>query len=176
MLKEKFGFNFSNTDIENLYSNNNPGKPHIANLMVKYKYAKDKEDAFYSYLNKIKIPSYYISPEEAIVTILKSGGIPILAHPSYGSGDELFVGYAMEERLQRLIGMGIQGMEGFYSGFTEKLQNEIIGLAEKYDLYLTAGSDYHGSNKFVKLGFNNLDNAQLAPKGLQRFLEDVVVR
>ena len=175
-LKEDFGITFSQEDIDMLYENKNPGKPHIANLMVKYKYVKSKEDAFYNFLNKINIPNIYIQPEEAISAILQSGGIPILAHPSYGSGDEFFTGDEMEERLKRLMGMGIKGVEGFYSGFSMKMENEICGLAEKYDLYVTAGSDYHGKNKFIELGQNNLNDALQGPKGLRRFLEDVPLR
>ena len=68
------------------------------------------------------------------------------AHPSYGCGDELFIGDDMENRLKKLIGFGLKGVETFYSGFTAPLQKEILSFAEKYDLYVTAGSDYHGSN------------------------------
>ena len=49
-------------------------------------------------------------------------------------------------------------------------------LAEKYDLYVTAGSDYHGKNKFIELGQNNLKDALQGPKGLRRFLKDVPLR
>ena len=176
ILKTNYGISFSGADIEGLYANNNPGKLHIANLMVKYKYTSTKEEAFTSFLNKVKIPSVYVLPEEAVTAILQSGGIPILAHPSFGSGEEHIVGKEMEERLIRLLKMGIRGMEGFYSGFTPDLQEEILALAEKYDLYITAGSDYHGKNKSVSLGQNNLDDALQAPKGLRWFLDEVPLR
>ena len=175
-LKNDFGIDFSKEDIDMLYENKNPGKPHVANLMVKYKYVKSKEDAFYNFLNKIHIPNLYIKPEEAISAILQSGGIPILAHPSYGSGDEFFTGIEMEERLNRLMEMGIRGVEGFYSGFSTKMEKEILDLAKKYNLYVTAGSDYHGKNKIIGLGQNNLDDALDGPEGLRRFLEDVPLR
>ena len=56
------------------------------------------------------------------------------------------------------------------------MQKEILGLAEKYNLYITAGSDYHGGNKLVMLGDNNLADVDQAPAGLHRFLEDVSYR
>lgn len=172
-LKEKFGFFFSDEDVAALYRNNNPGKPHIANLMVKYGFAATQKQAFSDYLNRAKIPNAQFRPEAAINAILESGGIPILAHPSFGSGDELYTGAEMEERVRRMMNFGIQGLEGYYSGFTPKLQQEILGLAEKYDLYVTAGSDYHGENKMIKLGDNHLQDVRDSPAGLHRFLETV---
>ena len=56
------------------------------------------------------------------------------------------------------------------------MQEEVLALAEKYDLYVTAGSDYHGKNKLVMLGDNNLSDVSQAPRGLHRFLEDVNLR
>ena len=175
-LREKFGIEFSNEDVAKLYTNNNPGKPHIANLLVKYGFAKTMKQAFSDFLNKAKIPNIYISPEKAISAILESGGIPVLAHPSFGSGDETIMGKEMEERLQRLMEFGIRGVEAYYSGFSPVMQKEILGLAEKYNLYITAGSDYHGGNKLVMLGDNNLADVDQAPAGLHRFLEDVSYR
>ncbi len=173
-IKDTFGFDFSPEDIDALLALNNPGKPHIANLMVKYGYAESKEDAFDKYLNKLRFKDQYVRPEEAIRGILGSGGIPVLAHPPYGDGDQLILGDEMEERLKRLMDFGIKGVECFYSGFTPKLCQMMLGLAEKYDLYVTAGSDYHGKNKLIALGDNNLPEKSEWPEGLTRFIDDVI--
>ena len=114
-------------------------------------------------------------PQEAIEGILKSGGIPVLAHPSYGDGDQLIIGEEMEQRLLRLMDFGLKGLEAFYSGFTPKIQSETLLLAQRYDLYVTAGSDYHGINKMIDLGWTNLEDLSEAPPGLLRFLEDVEI-
>ncbi len=172
-LKERFGFSFPQGELNKLLTQDNPGKPHIANLMVKYGYAKTKEKAILDYINQVHFHSEYVRPEEAIAGILGSGGIPILAHPAYGSGDQLILGAEMEERLVRLMGFGLKGLESFYSGFTPKITNEMLGLAEKYGLYVTAGSDYHGRNKLITLGDNGLSEDTVYPEGLKRFLEDV---
>ncbi len=176
VLRETFGIEFSDKDAAELYANNNPGKPHIAKLLVKYGFAETVNQAFADFLNKVKIPNIYIRPEKAISAILESGGIPVLAHPSFGSGDEVIMGDDMDERLQRLIGFGIKGVEAYYSGFSPAMQKEILDFAEKYNLYITAGSDYHGEHKLVMLGDNNLDDIDQAPAGLHRFLEDVSYR
>ncbi len=171
-LKEEYGFSFPDADVEDLMSAENPGKPHIANLMVKYGYADSISGAMKEYLNKIRVASERIRPETAIDAILKSGGIPVLAHPFYGSGDELIVGEEMEERLERLVGFGLRGVEAFYSGFTDKLCRSMLLLAERFDLYVTAGSDYHGTNKMVALGDTGPERTE-DPAGLTRFLNDV---
>ncbi len=175
-LNSAFGLSFSDEDIRHLFENDNPGKPHIANLMVKYGYADSIKEAFDKFLDRARIPGIFIRPEDAIRAILESGGIPVLAHPSYGSGDELILGDDMDQRLRRLIEFGLQGVEAFYSGFTKKIRDELLGFARKYDLYITAGSDYHGQNKNVILGDNDLDDIREGPDGLQRFLKDVTMR
>ncbi|MBR2842788.1 MAG: hypothetical protein IKF06_05875, partial [Lachnospiraceae bacterium] len=171
LLGEMFGFYFPEEEVEALLSLENPGKPHIGNLMVKYGFAESKEQAIKEFINKTRIKTTYIRPEEAIEGILKSGGIPILAHPSFGDGEQLILGEEMEERLRKLIGYGLEGLEAFYSGFTPKLSGELLSYADKYDLLVTAGSDYHGSNKLVLLGDTGLENTKDGPKGLLRFLE-----
>ena len=172
-LKSRFGFEFPEDELNTLLSMPNPGKPHIGNLMVKFGYAETKEQAIRSFINQLHFRSEYVRPEQAIRGILDSGGIPVLAHPSYGSGDQLILGEEMDRRIRRLMDFGLQGLEGFYSGFTAKLRSEILDFARKYELYVTAGSDYHGSNKLVRLGDTGLSEAQEWPEGLKRFLEEV---
>jgi predicted metal-dependent phosphoesterase TrpH len=144
--------------------------------MVKYGYAKTKEAAIKDYLNKLRVASQSVRPEEAISGILESGGIPVLAHPSFGDGDQLIIGEEMEKRLLRLIGLGIRGVEAFYSGFSPKLRNEMLSLADRYDLYVTAGSDYHGRNKLVELGDTGMDADESVPAGMKRFLEAITLQ
>ena len=169
-IREKFGFSFSEADVQKLQALDNPGKPHIGNLMVQYGYAPSKEDAIREYLNKARFPNEYVRPEQAISGILKSGGIPVLAHPVYGSGDELILDDEMDRRLHRLVEFGLQGVEAFYSTFTPKMVREMLCFAEKYNLYVTAGSDYHGNNKWIDLGETNLDMVDSIPDGMKRFM------
>lgn len=173
-LQSEFGFTFPPEELEHLLTLDNPGKPHIGNLMVKYGYAETKEDAMNRYINLARIRSEYIRPEEAIQGILDSGGIPVLAHPSYGSGDQLILGEEMDRRLRRLMEFGLRGLEAYYSGFTGRIRRELLSFAEKYDLYVTAGSDYHGSNKLVELGDTGLEDSADWPEGLQKFLKAMI--
>ena len=69
----------------------------------------------------------------------------------------------------------LRGLEAFYSGFTEKLRRELLSFAERFDLYVTAGSDYHGKNKLVELGDTGWNSDTPIPEGLAGFLKDVRV-
>ena len=169
-IRNEFGFAFPQEEIDELLAMDNPGKPHIGNLMVKYGYAETKKQAIKEFINKLRMGDEYIRPEEAIAGILGAGGIPVLAHPCFGDGDQLIVGEEMEARLARLIEMGVQGMEVFYSGFSPRLRDEMHALAEKYHLCITAGSDYHGTNKKIPIGKTGLDEALDYPEGMERFL------
>lgn len=174
-IRDRFGITFPEEEIQALLGLDNPGKPHIGNLMVKYGYVPSKEVAIKEYLNLARFPGEYVRPEEAIRGILASGGIPVLAHPAYGSGEELILGAEMDERLQRLIGFGLQGVEGFYSGYSQNLTKETLNFAEKYDLYVTAGSDYHGKNKMIALGDTTLEADVMIPEGMRRFFKAIGV-
>lgn len=172
-LKSEYGFAFSEEELSELLSLENPGKPHIAKLMIRRGYAESMQDAIGNYIDGLHLKNKHVRPEAAISGILQSGGIPVLAHPIYGSGDQLILGEEMEDRIRRLMAFGLKGMECFYSGFTEKMRNEMLRFAERFSLYVTAGSDYHGSNKLVRLGDTGLAESGLYPDGLKQFLKDV---
>jgi predicted metal-dependent phosphoesterase TrpH len=174
-LQKEFDFRFTEDEIDDLLSKDNPGKPHIANLMIGHGYVNDIQDAIKNYINKKEFQNEHVRPEDAIKGILKSGGIPVLAHPTYGDGDDLILGEEMEKRLQHLMSFGLEGVEAFYSGFSPKIESECLAFADQFDLYITAGSDYHGGNKMIEIGWTNLEDMAEAPPGLLRFLRDVEI-
>ena len=173
IVRDEYGCIFPEEEIERLLHMDNPGKPHIANLMVRFGYAESKDWAMKEVLNRIHFPTDHFRPEDAIEAIRRSRGVPVLAHPFYGSGDQLILGEEMEQRLKKLMGMGLEGVEAFYSGFTVKLRNTMLRMAEQNGLYVTAGSDYHGKNKLVRLGDTGLDEVEELPEGLKRFIRRI---
>ena len=172
-LDEEFGFEFTEEEVEELLARDNPGKPHIGNLMVRLGYARTKEEAIEKYINRLHIPKHNARPEEVISEILSGGGVPVLAHPVFGSGNDRITGADLDRRVQRLMGYGLKGVEAYYSRFTDSMRGEVLAIAGRYGLYVTAGSDYHGTNKPVGLGQTGLGDSAEAPEGLMRFLEAV---
>lgn len=172
-LNSEFHISFPEEELEKLLLMDNPGKPHLALLLVKHGYAETKEQAMGKFLDRLHIRSEFLRPEVAIEGILDGEGIPILAHPAYGNGNQMILGESMERRLQHLMDYGLQGIEAFYSGFTARIRDELLGFSEQYGLYVTAGSDYHGKNKLVRLADTGLHEAAEYPDGLYRFLEQI---
>ena len=172
-LTKEFGFVFPQEELDKIYALENPGKPHIGNLMTQLGFAESKEDAIKNYINKIHFKSEYVKPEEAIKGILASGGIPVLAHPVYGSGDQLILGEDMEKRLIHLMDYGLKGVEAFYSGFTKRMTENMLEFAKKYGLYTTAGSDYHGKNKMIELGDTGFFGSDEIVEHAHKFLEAI---
>ena len=50
----------------------------------------------------------------------------------------------------------------------------MLSLAEEYDMYVTAGSDYHGSNKLIALGDTGLEEEGGSNPRLEAFLENAL--
>jgi hypothetical protein len=170
-LKTEYGFDFPQEELDKLHTLENPGKPHIGNLMVQYGYADNKNNAIHNYINHLRIADKHLRPEEAIEGILGGGGIPVLAHPISGDGDQLILGLELELRVKRLINFGIKGLEVFYFGYTPKMRAELIKYADLYNMYVTAGSDYHGTNKMIDMGDTGLDEVDELPEGMKRFID-----
>ncbi len=76
--------------------------------------------------------------------IIKSGGVPIIAH----SGKILrkLGATKYESLIKQLIKNGVMGLEIYYPTHTTMETNIMRGITKKYKLYNTCGSDYHGKN------------------------------
>ncbi len=115
------------------------GRPHIARALIEAGYAFDMRDAFARFLNN-DAPAYVarerLSPEAAIELIHRAGGVAVLAHPG-----KLKDHVGMVERL---IGAGLDGVEVYHPANTENHRLDLRGLAKRFDLIETGGSDFHG--------------------------------
>jgi len=129
------------------------GRPHIAQLMVKKRVVASIDEAFDQFLGTGK-PAYVdkqrVECFKAIEIILDAGGIPVLAHPG-------LLDYKTENQIDELIGnlkkAGIQGVEVYYSGHTPDQTRLYAALAQRYDLLMTGGSDFHGAiQPEIKMG------------------------
>jgi len=177
-LESEFKFKFSEEEKNSFLSQYSPAKPHLGNMMIARGYARDMKDAVENYIDKREFENVNPTPAEAIDAIIAAGGIPVLAHGPFADGKggkdgKPILGKELEARVAGLIALGLKGLEGYYEKYTPEMQAEVLGLAEKYGLYVTAGSDYHGENKKVILGDDHLADASRGPEGLERFLNDV---
>ena len=129
-------------------------------------------DAFDRYLDTDeyqRIERWKAGAPECIAAIHDAGGKAVLAHPcqlgcSHGR---------LEEILRALKDAGLDGIECFYPRHSPEQTAAYLRLADKYGLYITGGSDFHGEavrpDSFltpIPLNLNWLgtfQNAQLVP-------------
>lgn len=130
------------------------GRPHVAAVLARKGYTKDRQDAFDRYLNRGK-PAYVervkFSPFEAIALIKSCGGCAVLAHPGIDNASLL---------LPELAEAGLTGLETRHSAQTEESAVRFEAIAKRYGLFVTAGSDYHG--------FSDIGHGYIGSRGLVR--------
>ena len=127
-------------------------RAHFARFLLDAGEVSSMQEAFSRYLND-RCPTYVhrekVKPEEAVKIIRKVGGVPVLAHPIlYGFSKE-----KLENLVASLKEAGLAGIETVYSTYLPADERQVRTLAKKYDLLMTGGSDFHGSNKpHIQLG------------------------
>jgi predicted metal-dependent phosphoesterase TrpH len=133
------------------------GRPHFARLLIQKGYVKTFDEAFRRYLGELA-PSYveryapYVPA--AIERVIEAGGLPVLAHP-------VRLGFRDPEVEEKFIGelrdAGLRGIEVFHSDHRPADMQRYAGLARKYNLAVSGGSDFHGEVKpqiSLGTGFN----------------------
>ena len=133
-------------ELREKYPDSVVGRPHFAAALVELGYAESIRDAFDRYLGigrKYFRKREYIPLQDAFDVIRDAGGKAVLAHP---------LQYRLDEpELLSMIGTmkdaGAVGMECLYFGYRPERMEYLRELAERYDLCVTGGSDYHGSRK-----------------------------
>ena len=122
------------------------GRPHIAQVLKQKGYIQSIQEAFDKYLGS-GCPAYSekfrLTPENAIAMIVNAGGIPVLAHPFTLKGMSLD---ELETLLKKLTAQGLQGLEVYSANHNQRQISQYLSLAEKCNLVITGGSDFHGKN------------------------------
>lgn len=136
------------------------GRPHIAAALVKKGYASSHKEAFKRYLSKHSphyVPFDKITVQGAAELIIKAGGKAVLAHPG------LIKDETLKLLFPKLKGMGFWGVEAYHTAHSDGQCREFESLARGYGLYVTAGSDFHGSAKpAIELGCEKRGGEYLA--------------
>ena len=167
-LEESCGFRFTEEEKATLLQNENPGKPHFVALLLQKGYVRDKAEGF-ALMDRYHGHERRLRPEEAIDAIFQADGIPVLAHGILEDGDGLLSEEELSARVARLKDFGLMGLECYYSSFTPEQTALMLSMADRYNLLVTAGSDYHGKNKTVALG----ESGNPDPARMERFYRAV---
>ena len=148
----EIGCNLTEQDLKLREGQDYVGKPTFAIALMKKGYVSTPKEAFNEghFMRSDAVRRVHrekISARRAIELIRRAGGIPVLAHPMKIShlikkDDEDFFDN-LEKQLIKLKDWGLRGMECYYSGHLPQDTEQLVHLARKHDLIITAGSDFH---------------------------------
>jgi hypothetical protein len=144
------------------------GRPHFARVLVDKGYASSTDEAFRQYLGE-EAPGFVHrdSPHTAVSIhqIEAGGGLPVLAHPvRLGIRDP----QQEEEFISELRDAGLRGLEVYHSDHRPADVERYAALAEKLNLAVTGGSDFHGAVKpNIHLGTGANGNLNVSRKVLE---------
>ncbi|MCK5841045.1 MAG: PHP domain-containing protein [Candidatus Sabulitectum sp.] len=141
---QELGFDITMEDVFGEAGDAVVGRPHIASVLVKKGLAGSSEEVFNRYLGSGK-PAYVerkrLGDYKAIEIIRQAGGLPVLAHPKYIQVESL---RGLGALVSSLADSGLAGLEAYYPDQSRTMISFLEDAAEKHDLLLTGGSDFHG--------------------------------
>ncbi len=144
------GVDISSDELARLSGCGQTGRPHIARLLIDKGYVKTMNEAFKFYLGRNKpawCSRFSYTAAETIDIIHRAGGVAVFAHPG-----QLDSGMKIQPQIiKELVERKLDGLEIFYPSHSRKMQKRLKGLAKKYNLLITGGSDYHGNNRAGRL-------------------------
>ena len=144
-----------------------PGRPHIAELMVKKNYVSNISEAFSKYLGNGKIDgidNHQLGIKEIINLAKQSKSLVFLAHPHTLMSNKLYsksdnwIDNKFHNYIQTLKDMDIDGIEVYYPGYSHNTINTLLEVCENQNLLVSGGSDFHGSrkpNNLLGIGYEN---------------------
>lgn len=143
ILQEK-NFNIREADVLQVAGTSRSiGRFHIARALVKNGEFKTVREAFEKMLGKGKpayAPRYFPEVEEIVDVIHQAGGQAVLAHPKLVENDSIV----------ETVCTKVDGIEVFYPNHQSEDIEKYLNFAEKYNLLIVGGSDFHGTaSRFV---------------------------
>lgn len=149
MLNE-WGFELDIEEVKAEARGLNIARPHIAMVLIRKGYVANFREAFMRYLNDHMIQEVetgYDDYKDVIECVREAGGVIVIAHPglTYTDFD-----------LDQFVKAGIDGVEYIHPSHNYELQKKYREWADRNQLLVTGGSDFHGSNNYHMQNFGIL--------------------
>ena len=128
------------------------GRPHIAQAMIEKGYVESLKEAFSRYVGRdgpAYVNRYKVTPTQAVELVLQANGLPVMAHPLTVREPESMV--------INLKAAGLIGIEAYYAGYTKEDIERLVGIADRYGLVTTGGTDYHGLDASTETAIGGVD-------------------
>lgn len=127
------------------------GRPHIARALVEAGIVDSVDEAFATLLSS---RSPYHEPKDdldalaGVRLVVAAGGVPVFAHPLARTRGRV-IG---DDAVTAMAEAGLAGLEVDHPDHTEADRAHLRSLAGSLGLLTTGSSDYHGTNKRVRVG------------------------
>jgi predicted metal-dependent phosphoesterase TrpH len=135
------------------------GRPHFARVLLRKGAVASIQEAFDRYLGRAGaayVDKARLTPAEACRLIAAAGGVSVLAHPGLIERD--YPG-RFGQVLEHLLGLGLDGIEAYYSRHSPDQTSFYLAVARQHGLLVTGGSDFHQAEETgpdLGVGFGNL--------------------
>ncbi|HEY8372453.1 MAG TPA: PHP domain-containing protein [Pseudonocardiaceae bacterium] len=127
------------------------GRPHLARALVRLGVVSTVGEAFDRFLHNgspYYLPRRDTPVQRAVEMISRAGGVTVLAHAfAHRRGPVVTPGVIAD-----LATHGLTGLEVDHPEHDAEAREQLRALADELSLVPTGSSDYHGSNKTVRLG------------------------
>lgn len=142
LLNKKEGIHIKFEDIKSQVAEGGSiGRPHIAKAITNIGGTSNVMEAYAKYINDnspVYVKRKTVTPQEAVEIIYDAGGIPVIAHPHDLDN--------AEDLIKDLMHYGLRGIEAYHRKHSPAIVEYFSSMAEKLDLIVTGGSDFHAPN------------------------------
>jgi predicted metal-dependent phosphoesterase TrpH len=131
------------------------GRPHLARALVARGLVDTVNAAFApGWLGqRYRLPKADMDVFRAIELVRAAGGVPVFAHPRASVRGRI----VPDSLIVELAAAGLVGLEADHEDHTPEQRAHVRALAGQLGLLVTGSSDFHGSNKTVRLGTHLTD-------------------
>lgn len=146
------------------------GRPQVARALVAAGHVPSVQEAFDRLLAAGRpafVPRVGPTPAEAVGTIHAAGGLASLAHPALTERDDL---------IAPLAARGLDALEVFHSDHSPDDERVYGEMADRLDLLVTGGSDFHGEEMQNRAGRDTLGAIVLPAEAFARLEERAAER
>jgi predicted metal-dependent phosphoesterase TrpH len=137
-------------EVEGYAAGGSVGRPHVARALVGRGLVPDVSAAFApEWLGqRYRIPKDDLDVFHALDLVRGAGGVPVFAHPRASVRGRI----VPDSLIVEMAGAGLVGLEADHEDHSPAEREHVRGLAGDLGLLVTGSSDFHGTNKPVRLG------------------------
>lgn len=135
------------------------GRPHIADALVAAGVYENRSQAFAGIISASSpyyIPTPSPTTSQVVQAVKQAGGVSVIAHAADPSRNTHILS---DEQIEHLVLEGLDGLEVWHRGNPSAERERLLTLAQRYELLVTGGSDWHGAGKPNRLGEHVTDDA-----------------